>query len=258
LFNRLGRSDDRLDPSILRLGTLLVLFDVYLTWARVEKAHVTPSDGAPDALSDAPILLQYLFFLTLNTISTLAQHATIRILVRLLLSRVAAPDPTTSPAQPLSGSPGKDDVQQGASRPTSPASTTSQELKRTIGPGRASPSAISTALLVSSCTKLFPILLVIWPTQSPEGGVGTPSAPSFASRARSYIGWAVLLNNIEALLILLDCGYVVATGLALAGYAARWLVEGIMLGTVGLEGDGGPIGDLSDLLSRVLGWFSSG
>jgi len=256
LFNRLGRSDDRLDPSILRLGTLLVLFDVYLTWARVEKAHVTPSDGAPNALSDAPILLQYLFFLTLNTISTLAQHATIRVLVRLFLSRVAAPDLTASPAQPLPGSPVKDDVQQGASRPTSPTSTTSQELKRTIGPGRASPSAISTALLVSSCTKLFPILLVIWPTQSPEE-VSTPSAPSFASRARSYIGWAVLLNNIEALLILLDCGYMVATGLALAGYAARWLVEGIMLGTVGLEGDGGPIGDLSDLLSRVLGWFSS-
>ena len=46
--------------------------------------------------------------------------------------------------------------------------------------------------------------------------------------------------------------------LALAGYAARWLVEGIMLGTVGLEGEGGPIGDLSDLLSRVPEWFSSG
>ena len=235
------------------------MFDVYLTWARVEKAHVTPSDGAPtNALSDAPILLQYLFFLTLNTISTLAQHATIRVLVRLFLSRVAASDLNTSPAQPLSGSPGRDDVQQGASRPTSPVIITSQELKRTIGPGRASPSAISTALLVSSCTKLFPILLVIWPTQSPEEGVSTLSAPSFASRARSYIGWAVLLNNIEALLILLDCGYVVATGLALAGYAARWLVEGIMLGTVGLEGESGPIGDLSDLLSRVPGWFSSG
>ena len=235
------------------------MFDVYLTWARVEKAHVTPSDGAPtNALSDAPILLQYLFFLTLNTISTLAQHATIRVLVRLFLSRVAASDLNTSPAQPLSGSPSRDDVQQGASRPTSPVSTTSQELRRTIGPGRASPSAISTALLVSSCTKLFPILLVIWPTQSPEEGVSTLSAPSFASRARSYIGWAVLLNNIEAFLILLDCGYVVATGLALAGYAARWLVEGIMLGTVGLEGEGGPIGDLSDLLSRVPGWFSSG
>jgi lipid intermediate transporter len=259
LFNRLGRSDDSLDPSILRLGTLLVLFDVYLTWARVEKAHVTPGHGTPtNALSDAPILLQYLFFLTLNTIATLAQHATIRLLVRLFLSRVAAPDLTASPAQLLSDSPDKDDLQQGASRPTSPESLTSQDMKRTIGPGRASPSAVSTALLVSSCTKLFPILLVIWPTESSEDGAVTSSVPSFASRARSYIGWAVLLNNIEALLILLDCGYVVATSLALAGYAARWLVEGIILGTVGLDGDGGPIGDLSGFLSRVVGWFGSG
>lgn len=259
LFNRLGRSDDSLDPSILRLGTLLVLFDVYLTWAQVEKTHGAPADGTPEnALSDAPILLQYLFFLTLNTISTLAQHATIRLLVRLFLSRSTATDLTASPAQPSSGSPDKDDLRQGASGPTSPTSTNSQDVKRTIGPGRASPSAITTALLVSSCTKLFPILLVIWPTESPEDGASKSSAPSFASRARSYVGWAVLLNNIEALLILLDCGYAVATGLALAGYAARWLVEGIILGTVGLEGDGGPIGDISGLLSKVFGWFGSG
>jgi hypothetical protein len=68
----------------------------------------------------------------------------------------------------------------------------------------------------------------------------------------------VLLNNIEALLILLDCGYVVATSLALSGYAARWLVEGIILETVGLDGDRGPIGDLSGLLNRVIGWFHKG
>lgn len=98
---------------------------------------------------------------------------------------------------------------------------------------------------------------MIWPTESAENAGSTLSKPSFASRARSYVGWAVLLNNIEALLILLDCGYVVATSLALAGYAARWLAEGIILGTVGLDGDGGPIGDLSVLLSRGLGWCGS-
>jgi hypothetical protein len=67
----------------------------------------------------------------------------------------------------------------------------------------------------------------------------------------------MLLNNIEALLILLNYGYIIATGLALAGYAARWSVEGIILGTIGLEGDGGPIGDLSELLSRIVRWFGS-
>ena len=176
--------------------------------------------------------------------------------MRLFLSD-AATDLTASPGQLSSGSPDKDELQQGANGPTSSTTATPQDIKATLGPGRASPSAISTALLVSSCTKLFPILLVIWPTESLEAGASPASAQSFASRARSYIGWAVLLNNIEALLILLDCGYIAATGLALAGHAARWIVEGVILGTVGLDGDGGPIGDLSGLLSRVSAWFGS-
>ena len=227
------------------------MFDVYLTWARVEKSH----DGAAtNALSDAPIPLQYLFFLTVNILATLAQHATVRLFVRLFFSHTTPASLDASPAIPGSGSPDKDDVQQGGSGTPTPT----DGMKRTIGPGRASPSAVSTALLVSSCTKLFPILLVIWPTQPPENGGRGFATPTFASRARSYVGWAVLLNNIEALLILLDCGYVAATGLALAGSAARWMVEGIALGTVGLDGDGGPIGDLSSLLGGVGRWFGSG
>ena len=71
------------------------------------------------------------------------------------------------------------------------------------------------------------------------------------------MGWAVLLNNIEALLILLDCGYGAATALALAGSAARWLVEGIFLGTVGLDGDSGPMGDVASMLGGVTRWFGS-
>lgn len=233
-----------------------MLFDVYLTWARVEKTHA--NGDATNALSDAPILLQYLFFLTVNILATLAQHASVRLLVRIFFSHTTPVDSYASPAVPGSGSPDKDDLQHGSTGATSPTGTSAEEVKRTIRPGRASPSAISTALLVSSCTKLFPILLVIWPTQPTEDGESVQSGPTFASRARSYVGWAVLLNNIEALLILLDCGYVAATGLALAGSAARWLVEGIILGTVGLEGDGGPIGDLSSALCGVVGWFSSG
>ena len=255
LFNRLGRSDDTLDPSILRLGTLLILFDVYLTWARIEKPSAPANDSATEnALSEAPIILQYLFFLTLNTLATLAQHATVRLLVRTMASRTAPAISVPSPVQPGSGSPNKEDLPQGLNHsPVLVAESTVHDTVGTTGPGRASPSAVSTALLVSSCTKLFPILLVIWPTQSPQETEGGLTRPSFASRARSYVGWAVLLNNIEALLILLDCGYVAATGLALAGSAARWLVEGTILGMVGLEGDAGPIGDLISFLGRTNG-----
>ena len=136
--------------------------------------------------------------------------------------------------------------------------TNTNPRPRTLGPGSASPSAVSTALLVSSCTKLFPILLVIWPSspEDTEENTSTSSKTlsknaSFASRATSYIGWAVLLNNVEALLILLDCGYVIATMLAVTGIVVRSLVEGFVLGLVGLDADGGPVGDVMAGLAWV-------
>lgn len=44
----------------------------------------------------------------------------------------------------------------------------------------------------------------------------------------------VLLSNIEALYILLGCGYVRAMALAVAGLAARWTVQRVILGFAGV------------------------
>lgn len=84
------------------------------------------------------------------------------------------------------------------------------------------PNSVSTALLVSSSTKLFPILMVIWEYDVPAA-------------ARS-LGWAVVVNNVEALKILLDCGYGVAVLLATAGALSRWIVGRAVLWAAGLEG----------------------
>lgn len=84
------------------------------------------------------------------------------------------------------------------------------------------PNSVSTALLVSSSTKLFPILMVIWEYDVPAA-------------ARS-LGWAVVANNVEALKILLDCGYGVAGFLATAGALSRWLVGRAVLWSAGLDG----------------------
>lgn len=46
----------------------------------------------------------------------------------------------------------------------------------------------------------------------------------------------VLLSNIEALYILLGCGYFRAVALAVAGHVARWSVQRVVLGAVGLVG----------------------
>lgn len=158
-------------------------------------------------------------------------------------------------------------------------------------------------MLVSSCAKLFPILLVIW---GPDGSgnasnvsgsnntllsagsqttiiqqtldgkgpaatltaahptaSGTSSLPGSSSLLESLIrimpesvptsylasfidllgpllslGAAdthlVLLSNIEALYILLGCGYLRAVALAVAGLAARWTVQRVILGAVGV------------------------
>ncbi|KAF2403461.1 Arv1-domain-containing protein [Trichodelitschia bisporula] len=230
LFNRLGREDDRFDPSIIRLGVLLLLFDVYLTWARIEKAtppisfipsthsntHIThpyttanPSSSLPP-LSTQPLLLQYLFFLLLCFLSTLSFHLPIRLLT------------TYQPAR----------LQRCRLLPYYPHAT-----------------AVSTALIVSSCTKLFPILLIIWEYDLPS--------------AASAVSWAVIVNNIAALEILMDCGYVRASVLVVLGAIARAGVGWCVLRVVGLQergwgldGMGVVVESLWGMRGWVEGWVS--
>ncbi|CAG8083720.1 unnamed protein product [Penicillium salamii] len=349
--------------SIIRLGVLLLLFDVYLTWARIEK---DPS-LATTFLSRAPIIVQYLFFLSLNAAATLAHHLTVRLLASLLVPksrRHVRPDasknvnPTLHPGDPVqpsgpttptmrpspSATPGNTQSQlsnppasplRPPPTPTHPEITSPDPpptpLGSTMAPPRptplrrtstaplqniqslpppttASPAAISTALLVSSCAKLFPILLVIWGAdgsgslsdshtltgsqiRSPRQPATMPSAVHqtlFAnSRTKSALSvvsalapgtapvsfresWVaatasllrnsgptsylagifdmlasllslgvvdthlVLLSNIVAIYILLGCGYLRAVTIAVAGQVARWAVQKVILGAVGV------------------------
>ncbi|KAF7715978.1 Uncharacterized protein PECH_004598 [Penicillium ucsense] len=375
LFNRLGRDDNLFDRSIIRLGVLLLLFDVYLTWARLEK---DPS-LATTFIARTPIIVQYLFFLTLNAVATVAHHFTVRILASLLVPQshrysapVAIPDVTTTTCPPsgvsdtttplpshpptptIRPSPPPGQANNSATQPlislglpatkstpnlhgasisgetassqdTTPASSTQtqpqsqsqsqtqtqpssisqraphqpslqrastapiQNIRPLPPPTAASPTAISTALLVSSCAKLFPILLVIWGADGIHTGLTNPAAPGSmvrkgigASKAalssardttaspsllestlasvevslRPYLptqyltglfdllasllslgvvdAHLVLLSNIEALYILLGCGYFRSVVVAVAGQVARWAVQKVILGAVGV------------------------
>lgn len=78
---------------------------------------------------------------------------------------------------------------------------------------------------MSSCTKLFPILLIIWEYDLPSSA--------------SAVSWAVIVNNIAALEILMDCGYVRAGFLVAVGASVRAVVAGMVLKAVGLAGSGG-------------------
>ncbi|KAL3489007.1 hypothetical protein BJX62DRAFT_239478 [Aspergillus germanicus] len=375
LFNRLEGDEHKFDRSIIRLGVLLLLFDVYLTWARIEKSPSLESTF----LSRAPIIVQYLFFLTLNALATLAHHLTVRLLASFLTppdSRQPADSPSSQPAdvpasdpstpvlptfpQPqapgsASQSPSKIATQASTQDPQSTTGNTSsnastngtgsgngstngvtnenqrphhptsprdsfcglppplhrtstapvQSIQPLAPPSQASPTAISTALFVSSCAKLFPILLVIWgpdgsgsfdsrssasSTPAPHPNLAHPASgrsitpaaltgSSSSSRSpvsssstsssfstslleallhlipsaipASYVAnivelasslftlgatdtHLVLLSNIEALYILLGCGYFKAMALAVAGLVTRWTVQRVILGVVGI------------------------
>ena len=62
--------------------------------------------------------------------------------------------------------------------------------------------------------------------------------------AAKSVGWAVVVNNVEALNILLDCGYVMAGLLAGTGAVVRLVTGWLILQAVGLGevGSGGGIG----------------
>ena len=64
--------------------------------------------------------------------------------------------------------------------------------------------------------------MVVWKYDDVAGQVGTG------------VEWAVAVQNLEALRILLGCSYVGAGVLVAAGQAARWGVGRVVLGAVGL------------------------
>lgn len=51
---------------------------------------------------------------------------------------------------------------------------------------------------------------------------------------RRGVSWAVAVQNLEALRILLGCGYLGAGGLVVVGGVVRWVIKSAVLGVVGL------------------------
>ena len=153
------------------------------------------------------MILQYLFFLLLVTLSTLAFHLPIRLLTSLNPNRL--PRSIQGPYAHLI-------------------------------PYYPHPTPLSTALLVSSCTKLFPILLIIWDYDLPSSATA--------------VSWAVIVNNAAALEILMDCGYVKAGLLVGVGAAFRWVVARSVVGEAGLgNGDESAVAGLESWLRGVVG-----
>ncbi|KAJ5784911.1 Arv1 protein [Penicillium pulvis] len=340
LFNRLGRDDDRFDRSIIRLGVLLLLFDVYLTWARLEK---DPS-LATTFISRAPIIVQYLFFLTLNALATLAHHLTVRLVASIIVPKTcrygvpetnnsgvthnngsaadttSTPFPSGPPTPTIKPSPSSQALN------TQPQASMQPKLTPNLAPSDAlspqdpsltpqglHPSASTTSISLPPPARPAPPAALQqpqskisnhFPHQQPQARLqlaphcyATPivrAAPhgtlrkeattsmlnakaalssirdaeySSSSLLEEWLAAAesslrpflptryltglfdvlssllslgvvdthlVLLSNIEALYILLGCGYLRAVAVAVAGQIARWAVQKVILGAVGV------------------------
>lgn len=104
---------------------------------------------------------------------------------------------------------------------------------------------------------LFPILMVVWKygdtseatnnasiTASSLNDSSAISVFGFLTQGggvdwvRRGVAWAVAVQNMEALRILLGCRYLTALGLVAAGGAVRWIVRNVILGAVGLGAKG--------------------
>lgn len=76
--------------------------------------------------------------------------------------------------------------------------------------------------------------------------------------AASAVSWAVIVNNIAAVEILMDCGFMRAGLLVLIGAVCRTFVGWMVLSIVGLQDrswglDGvGILAETANLVSRVL------
>lgn len=260
LFNRLHTTSDALDRSILRLALMLLLFEVYITIAHMEGL---PSEvTSRSRLTGVPTVLQYLFFLFLCFATTLAQHLTIRWLAGWtglgsngvdadgMSSQGNSPTLNVQYHQKEGGGGASGAATPGILPPPAQASP----------PKPATPNAISTALVVSSCMSLFPLLMLVWKyddsSSSALSSTTDPPAPSAATLNSSSIDLAtgslspsaghgmnwvrtgvaamVAVQNWEALRILLRCGYFGAAGLVVAGVVVRWAVRAVILAAVGL------------------------
>lgn len=162
-FNRLAISP-HLHSTVRRIFLLITLFDVYLTWARVEKETLRGdvSDEVVETESQIlqfSVLGQYLFFLAYCVTETLVTHVVLRFFAKFFVSSQTTPDNNS----------------------------------------KYDPNIVTIALLISSATKMFPMLMVIWTYDIPA--------------AAKAIGWAVNVSTIEALNIVLMCGHLKAIAL---------------------------------------------
>ncbi|KAF7125894.1 hypothetical protein CNMCM5793_002253 [Aspergillus hiratsukae] len=92
-------------------------------------------------------------------------------------------------------------------------------------------SSVSSSLLENILSSLAWLMPASVPTSYLANCAELVGSLFSLGAADTHLG---LLSNIEALYILLGCGYLRAVALAVAGLLARWTVQRVILGAVGI------------------------
>lgn len=83
LCNRIKFGRNGLNSDIVKLGVILILFEVYLKWFKLEQHH-----GRSDFLTGvSSVFHQYMYILTISILETLVWHGAIRLVVPLAMRR---------------------------------------------------------------------------------------------------------------------------------------------------------------------------
>ncbi|CDK28430.1 unnamed protein product [Kuraishia capsulata CBS 1993] len=156
----------------LRLLVLVLLFEVYLTWAYEEKNYIESHSRRPTAttrviLEHTNVLSQYAFFLCKAIIEFFLVDITVQVLLYFWLNFGSAETITFKKIQPhvLSSTLRRASVSPELSDYSDDSSSVS--VVTTVQQFHYSRSffvvIISTTILVSNLIKLFPIVMLIWP-----------------------------------------------------------------------------------------------
>ncbi|KAI9252821.1 Arv1 protein [Phascolomyces articulosus] len=81
LFNRITQSGNGIEPHVARFAILLILFEVYIKWFRLETYYTDYNS----TFAPRPLYHQYLYILALCVFEFVAFHGFIRFAIQLLL-----------------------------------------------------------------------------------------------------------------------------------------------------------------------------
>ncbi|KAI9489106.1 Arv1 protein [Zychaea mexicana] len=87
LFNRIAQSGNGIEPHVSRFAILLILFEVYIKWFRLETYYADYNS----TFAPRPLYHQYLYILALCVFEFVAFHGFINLAIQVLLIEKVVP-----------------------------------------------------------------------------------------------------------------------------------------------------------------------